>query len=204
VEKIDLKKKWKELYNPSARDASVVDVPKMSFMMIDGAGDPNTSQQYQEAVEALFSVSYAIKFMVKKGSEAIDYAVMPLEGLWWVGDMSTFSMQNKEAWQWIAMIMQPDFVSADLVKQAIDQASKKKELPALVKLRFENFYEGLSAQIMHLGPYAAEAPTIEKLHGFIESNGYRINGKHHEIYLSDPRKSAPEKIKTVIRQPIAR
>jgi len=142
--------------------------------------------------------------MVKKGSEAIDYAVMPLEGLWWVGDMSTFSMQNKEAWQWIAMIMQPDFVSADLVKQAIDQASKKKELPALVKLRFENFYEGLSAQIMHLGPYAAEAPTIEKLHGFIESNGYRINGKHHEIYLSDPRKSAPEKIKTVIRQPIAR
>ncbi len=202
MEQIDLKKKWKELYSSSAREVAIVDVPKMSFLSIDGAGDPNTSQEYQEAVETLFSVSYAIKFIVKKSSEAIDYAVMPLEGLWWVDDMSKFSIKNKNAWQWTAMIMQPDFVSEELVKKATDQAGKKKKLPALAKLRFQSFHEGLSAQIMHIGPYAEEPPTIEKLHGFIESNGYRMNGKHHEIYLSDPRKAAPEKMKTVIRQPI--
>ena len=202
--KIDLKKKWRNLYNPPAKDVAILDVPKMNFLMIDGAGDPNTSQQYKEAVEALYSVSYALKFMVKKGSEAIDYAVMPSEGLWWVEDMSTFSIKNKDAWQWTAMIMQPDFVSAELAAKAIEQASKKKELPALVKLRFVSFHEGLCAQVMHIGPYAAEAPTIEKLHGFIAQSGYRMKGKHHEIYLSDPRKAAPEKMKTVIRQPISR
>lgn len=200
--KIDLKKELKHLYNPSAKEVVIVDVPEMNFLMIDGTGDPNVSQEFQEAVEALYSVSYTFKFMLKKGQMAIDYAVMPLEGLWWVEDMAQFGMDTKDKWQWTLMIMQPDFVTKDLVDKAIEMAGKKKNLPALSKMRFESYHEGRAAQIMHIGPYAAEGPTIEKIHNFAKDQGYELKGKHHEIYLSDPRKSAPEKMKTVIRQPV--
>jgi len=200
--KIDLKKELKHLYKPSAKEVVVVDVPKMNFLMIDGSGDPNTAQEYQDAIEALYAVSYALKFMVKRGETAIDYAVMPLEGLWWTDDMSQFSTENKDIWKWTAMIMQPEYVTKDLVDEALPQVKKKKNPPALSKIRFESFHEGLAAQIMHIGPYAAEAPTIEKMHDFAKENGYELRGKHHEIYLSDPRRTAPEKMKTVIRQPV--
>jgi hypothetical protein len=169
--------------------------------MIDGAGDPNTAQEFEDVVEALYAVSYALKFMIKKEKQ-IDYVVMPLEGLWWVDDMTQFSMENKDIWKWTQMIMQPEFVTKDLVEKALEQAEKKKNPPALSKIRFESLHEGLSAQIMHIGPYSAEGPTIEKLHNFIRENGYEPRGKHHEIYLSDPRKSAPEKMRTVIRKPM--
>lgn len=201
MDKIDLKKELKNLYSPSGKEVTVVDVPKMNFLMVDGQGDPNTSKSYMEAIQALFSVSYTLKFMIKK-EKGIDYAVMPLEGLWWVDDMSKFSMENKNDWKWTAMIAQPEFVTKDLVSQAIEQAGKRKALLALSKIRFESMSEGLSAQIMHTGPYSAEAPTIEKLHAFIQNNGYKMAGKHHEIYLSDPSRTAPEKLKTVIRQAI--
>ena len=201
MKKIDHKKELKHLYGPPAKEVSVVDVPPMSFLMVDGQGDPNTSQAYQEAVGALYSVSYTLKFMVKKGEMMIDYKVMPLEGLWWTEDMSRFSMDEKEAWKWTAMIMQPDFVTAELVEAAKDQAQRKKGLVAISLTRFKVFREGRAAQIMHIGPYAEEAPTIEKLHEFIAVQGGTLSGKHHEIYLSDPNRTAPEKLKTVIRQP---
>jgi len=199
--KVDLKKELKHLYHPSARQVSVVDVPPLNFLMIDGAGDPNVSLEYQQAMEALFSLSYALKFKVKK-SMGIDYTVMPLEGLWWTDDPGQFSMNSKEAWKWTAMIVQPEYVTSELFAEVLDEVREKKGFAALDKVRFETYHEGLSAQIMHIGPYAEEEPTIARLHGFIRDNGYELNGKHHEIYLSDPRRTAPEKLKTILRQPI--
>jgi len=201
MSKVDLKKDLKHLYNPSAKEVSVVDVPPMNFLMIDGAGDPNVSPEYQQAMEALFSLSYALKFMVKK-SNGVDYAVMPLEGLWWTDDPGQFSMSNKGIWKWTAMIMQPEYVTGQVFAAALAEARRKKDLVALDRVRFESYHEGLSAQIMHIGPYAAEEPTIARLHSFIRENGYELSGKHHEIYLSDPRRTAPEKLRTVLRQPI--
>jgi len=201
MSKVDLKKDLKHLYNPSAKEVSVVDVPPMNFLMIDGAGDPNVSPEYQQAMEALFSLSYALKFMVKK-SNGVDYAVMPLEGLWWTDDPGQFSMSNKGIWKWTAMIMQPEYVTGQLFAAALAEARRKKDLVALDRVRFESYHEGLSAQIMHIGPYAAEEPTIARLHSFIRENGYELSGKHHEIYPSDPRRTAPEKLRTVLRQPV--
>ena len=201
--KLDLVRDLKELYKPSAREAALVDVPPMSFLMIDGQGDPNTSQDYVAALEALYSVAYTLKFMIKKGPAAVDYGVMPLEGLWWSDDMNAFVAGRKDSWQWTSMIMQPEFVTRELFEEAVGQAAKKKTLPALSKIRLEEFAEGRAAQIMHIGPYSAEGPTIEKLHGFISEKGFERSGKHHEIYLGDPRRAAPDKLMTVIRQPIA-
>jgi hypothetical protein len=204
--KIDLKKELKELYNPPTARISVIEVPAMNFVMIDGTGDPNKSQEYQDAVEALYSISYAIKFMVKK-EKSIDYGVMPLEGLWWADDITRFTTDSKEIWKWTSMIMQPEYVSEELFNRALGQVEKKKSLPSLSKARFQSFHEGLSVQTMYIGPFAEEGPTIEKLHDYIRDNGYVFDGltrKHHEIYLSDFRKTAPEKLKTVIRQPVVK
>uniref|UniRef100_Q3ASQ3 GyrI-like small molecule binding domain-containing protein n=1 Tax=Chlorobium chlorochromatii (strain CaD3) TaxID=340177 RepID=Q3ASQ3_CHLCH len=203
MEKRDLKKELRHLYNPSPKAVEMVDVPTMNFLMVDGMGDPNTSQTYADAIEALFSLSYTIKFMVKKGEMALDYGVMPLESLWWCEDMSTFSPDDKSNWQWRAMIMQPSWITEDLVNQAIEEVKRKKGLAALPFVRFEAFEEGVAAQIMHIGHFAEEAPTIEKLHHFIAANQKQRRGKHHEIYLSDIRKAKPEAWKTIIRQPLA-
>ena len=200
--KIDFKKELKHLYRPSAKEIAVVEVPPMNFLMIDGSGDPNTAQEYQDALETLYAVSYALKFMVKKSEAAIDYVVMPLEGLWWTDDMSEFSVENKDIWKWTAMIMQPEYVIKELLDEALPQVEKKKNPPALSKIRFESLQEGLAVQTMHIGPYSAEGPTVQRLHDFAEEHGYELRGKHHEIYLSDPRRAAPEKMKTVIRQPV--
>lgn len=199
--KVDLIKQHSDLYKPSAKDVAVVDVPVMPFLMIDGAGNPNTSQDYQQAVEALYGVSYAIKFMLKK-EQGLDYSVMPLEGLWWTPDMREFNVEHKERWLWTMLIAQPREVTPALFEQARAQVQQKKPSPALAQLRLEEFHEGLAAQIMHLGPYAAEGPTIARLHAFIREQGYTLDGKHHEIYLGDPRRAAPEKLKTIIRQPV--
>ncbi|MDR7666590.1 GyrI-like domain-containing protein [Methanosarcina sp. Z-7115] len=206
--KRDFKKENKELYNPSAKEVSIVDVPEMNFLMIDGEGDPNTSQEYQASIEALFSVSFKVKFISEKENSQ-DYVVMPLEGLWWVENMEDFSIQDKSGWKWTAMIRQPGFITKDMMKKAIEEVEKKKNPPALSRIRFESLHEGLSAQIMHIGPYSEEGPTIEKLHNFIEENGYEFDGyipgeKHHEIYISNMRRTNPEKLKTIIRQPMKR
>ena len=199
--KIDFKKELKHLYSPSAKEVVAVDVPVMNFLLIDGERDPNTAQQYRDAVEALFSVSYTIKFMVKKEA-GVDFGVMPLEGLWWVDDMTKFSTERKDEWKWTSMIMQPKYVTPEHVNTAVEAVRKKKNLPALSKLRFESFHEGAAAQIMHIGPYSAEGPNIAKIHTFIRNSGHALSGKHHEIYLNDARRTAPEKLKTILRQPM--
>jgi len=198
---VDLKKELKHLYQPSAKLIAQVDVPTMNYLMVDGEGDPNTSQAYSNAVEALFMVSYAVKFMVKKGASAIDYGVMPLEGLWWADDMSRFSTTDKSNWKWTMMIMQPSFVTPEIIDSAIADVKKKKNPAAISKLRLEAFSEGRCAQILHIGPFSEEGPTIEKVHQFIDSMSRRA-GRHHEIYLSDIRKAEPSKWKTIIRQPM--
>ena len=201
MSKIDFKKDLKHLYQPSAKKFEVVDVPPMNFLMIDGHGDPNTAQEYQDAVEALYAVAYALKFRSKK-EKGMDYVVPPLEGLWWVENMEEFSTEDKSAWNWTMMIMQPESVTQEMFEAALEQVEKKKSLSALSKLRLDTYHEGLAVQIMHIGPYSAEAPTVARMHAFIDENGYELAGKHHEIYLSDPRRVAPEKLKTVLRQPV--
>lgn len=199
--KIDFKKELKHLYQPSAREVVQVEVPPFRFLMIDGEGDPNTSQEYAQAVEALFSVSYKAKFMVKKGPQAIDYAVMPLEGLWWADDMSAFVVSDKAKWKWTMMIMQPSFVADDVIAAAMAEVQRKEATPAVEKLRLEEFAEGLCAQILHIGPFSEEGPTIARLHDYIDARSSR-RGKHHEIYLSDIRRADPQKWKTIVRQPM--
>jgi hypothetical protein len=199
--KVDFKVEHKELYR-AKREPALVDVPELGFLMVDGHGDPNTATEYTQAVEALYTVSYSLKFAIKRARDGFDYGVMPLEGLWWVPDMSKFTSSKKSDWDWTAMIMQPDQVTQDLLEDALANATAKKSLPAAAKLRLERFREGPAAQVMHIGPYDAEGPTIKRLHELIAESGRTRRGKHHEIYLSDPRRCAPEKLRTIIRQPV--
>jgi hypothetical protein len=205
MKKIDLKKELKHLYQPSAKEASIVRVPKFNYLMIDGAGDPNTSKEFQDAIQALFSMSYTMKFMYRKEKD-IDYPVMALEGFWWMKEGVEFDWNaSKEFWRWTLMMMQPKYVTKALVKKAQMTVTLKAQraavtvISALDKMRFESWNEGMSAQIMHVGPFSEERPTIERLHAFINDSGYEIAGKHHEIYLNDFRRVKPEKMKTVIR-----
>lgn len=201
MEKIDYKKELKQFYQPWAKEVVLVDIPPMHYLMIDGEGDPNSSQAYADAVEALFTVSYTLKFMVKKGPLATHYGVMPLEGLWWSEDMDSFISGDKTGWKWTMMIMQPPCVTRDLVDMAIAQVREKKKLMALPRMRYEAFEEGRCAQILHVGPFSEEGPTVAKVHDFIAQN-WQLAGKHHEIYLSDIRRADPAKWKTIIRQPL--
>jgi len=203
MSKTDFKKEWKHLYRPSAKEFEVVDVPPMNFLMIDGHGDPNTAQEYKDAIEALYAVAYKLKFMSKK-EKGMDYIVPPLEGLWWVENMEEFTTEDKSAWDWTMMIMQPESATQEMFERALKEVEKKKDPPALSRLRLETYHEGPSVQIMHIGPYDAEGPTIARMHAFIDENGYEPAGKHHEIYLGDPRKVAPERLKTVLRQPVSK
>lgn len=202
MDKLDLKKELREFYTARTERVTAVDVPAGNFLQIDGQGDPNTAAEYAEAMPALYSTAYTIKFTLKN-TRGADFAVMPLEGLWWVPDMRDFSDQDKGAWLWTMMIRVPDFVTTDDFETARLAAAKKKELPGLPKLRFEQYKEGLAAQIMHIGPYSEETENIKKVHDWIAENGYERTGKHHEIYLSDPNRTAPEKLKTIVRQPMA-
>lgn len=202
MKKIDIKKNLKHLYQPSAKEVEQIDVPAMNYLMADGAGDPNMSPEFAAIVEALFALSYTLKFMVKNGTLAIDYGVMPLEGLWWADDMSSFSAGDKSKWKWTLMIMQPEFISRGMVDAAIAEVRAKKNPAALSRVRFEKLAEGSAAQIMHIGPFSEESPNILRVHQFIESSGHKRVGKHHEIYMSDIRKTAPSKWKTIIRQPM--
>jgi hypothetical protein len=196
----DLRKEFKPLYTASHKQAALVEVPRLSYLMIDGQGDPNTAREYQEAIEALYGLSYTLKFYFKKGAQAIDYPVMALEGLWSVDDLR--DLANRDKWQWTMMIMQPNLITAELVAEIGARLARKKPLTALGRVHLEEYSEGLAAQILHIGPYATEWPTIERLHQFVADNGYELRGKHHEIYLSDPRRAAPEKLKTILRHPV--
>lgn len=198
--KFDYKKEYQELYRPPKNKFTIVDVPTFNYLMIDGKGDPNVSEDYKLAVSAIYSCAYAIKF--KSKSQGFDYVVPPMEGLWWMENMAEFSVDKKDHWLWTMLILQPELVTNDYLAEAKESAHLKAPNPHIEHLRLETYQEGLSAQILYIGPYAAEGPTIVALHDFIHGQGYHRRGKHHEIYLSDPRRTAPEKLKTVIRQPI--
>jgi hypothetical protein len=201
--KLDLKRELKKFYNPSPGISEIIEVPRFQFLMIDGMGMDFEKGDSQTAIEALFSVSYKVKFLAKK-TLGLDYVVMPLEGLWWADDLNDFVNGNRDKWRWTYMIMQPEFVTIDLVGAVIDDVVKSKDLKTARQLRLEDYQEGLSAQIMHIGPFADEHPNIMKIHQLIEDNHGTFDGKkqkHHEIYLSDFRKVAPEKMKTILRQP---
>jgi hypothetical protein len=201
--KIDFKKTMKDLYQPNAKEPVLIDVPEMQFLMIDGIGSPGEAQEYFDAIGALYPVAFKIKFMSKGKSK--DYVVPPLEGLWWADDMNDFTEANRDRWKWTMMIMQPDWITQEMFNEAKKSALEKKpELSETIsKVRFEKFHEGKCAQIMHIGPYSEEHPTIMKVHKYIEKLGGKFDGhkhKHHEVYLSDPRKGNPATMKTVIRQ----
>jgi len=198
-EKMDWKKDLKGMYFPPQNPVTV-DIPPTNYLMLDGHGDPNQSAHYQAVIESLFSLAYTIKFAIKK-ADGSEYAVFPCEGLWWVKDMREFSTEHKENWDWTMMIAQPSLVTLEWVESSRKEALKKKGLALLEQVRFEAYTEGCSAQLMHIGPYSAEGPNIARLHGYIEELGGHKSLKHHEIYLGDVRKTAPEKLKTVIRQP---
>jgi hypothetical protein len=187
------------------RTPELVEVPELSFLMIDGHGDPNHSERYQQALQALYAVSYTLKFALKK-QRGLDWRVAPLEGLWWAQDMAQFSVQRKADWDWTMMIRQPAQVTPQLVEQTVQQVAQTKQLPLARELRLERFTEGPAAQVLYVGPYSAEGPTIAALHAFLHEHGRSFDGrrhKHHEIYLSDPRRTAPERLKTIIRQPVS-
>lgn len=207
MQKLDFKKEYKDLYMPKSVP-TIISVPSMMFIMVDGKGDPNNNPDFQDAVEALYGLSYGIKMLPKKGVTPegyIDYVVAPLEGLWWVSD-GEFSLTKRDNWLWTIMIRQPEFVNEELFLAVKQEVEKKKSNKLIGKARFECFDEGLCAQIMHTGPYATEPATMEIMESFMKDNGYKNTfvkgGKHHEIYLSDPRKSNPEKMLTVLRHPI--
>jgi len=208
MEKIDLRKQLKHLYMPSAKVVELVEVPAFKFAMIDGAVSSgqtvSDSAGFGEALTALYGISYTLKFMSKLRKEnPVDYTVMALEGLWWVkGD--DFDFTRKEDWYFTAMMLQPDHISEAMFQEGLAQLTRKRPSPALDKLRLATFEEGLSVQVMHIGPYAEEPATIERMKAFMQANHLERNGKHHEIYLGDPRRAKPEKLKTVLRQPVKR
>ncbi len=202
MSKIDFKLEYKGLYGAPSRDFALVEVPPLPYLMFDGHGDPNSAPLYQQAVEALYSLSYTLKFM-SKTAFGRDYVVGPLEGLWWAEDYAAYTENRRSDWRWTMMILQPDWIGEAHLKAARAEVLMKKGLPGVEKARLEILDEGLCAQILHVGPYSDEAPTLARLHkDWLPANGLVENGRHHEIYLSDPRKVAPEKLRTILRQPV--
>lgn len=202
---LDLVKSLRPLYTPPAGRCVIVEAPELAFLMVDGTGDPQTAEQFENAIQALYSAAYTLKFTLKKTSPEREFKVAPLEGLWWTDDAAPGMddlQRDRDAWYWTLMIPVPDDVTADEVRRALEQAARKRELTAAPLLRLERFDEGLAAQTLHVGPYSEEAPTIERLHAFVAEQGYELRGRHHEIYLGDPRRAAPEKLKTILRHPV--
>ena len=201
AEKYDVKRARRELYGASARDFVLVDVPPMRYLAVDGHGDPNTAREYVEAVEALYPVAYAVKFASKRAGR--DFVVAPLEGLWRADDPSAFVRRDKSAWRWTMLIAQPDWVDEQMVADAVAGARAKGDRPGLDRVELREVREGRSAQILHVGPYDAEGSTLARLHDeWMPAHGLTFNGDHHEIYLGDPRRTAPEKLRTILRQPV--
>ncbi|NUT48499.1 MAG: hypothetical protein HOV94_14495 [Saccharothrix sp.] len=197
----DLKRELPELYAPKNREWALVDVPPQRFLAVDGVGDPNTSPDYARAVEALYAVAYTLKFASKKDGH--DFVVGPLEGLWWAPDPGVFTARAKGSWHWRMMIALPEWVTGSQVEDAVEAALAKKELPTIAHVREEALHEGTCAQVLHIGSYDDETPLMATLHDeYVPAHHLTLAGHHHEVYLGDPRRTAPEKLKTVIRQPV--
>ncbi len=197
MSKIDLKRELKRFYT-AKRKPEIVEVPAGKFLAITGRGAPG-GEAYQRALRALYSTVYALKSMAKKRGQ--DFVVMPLEGLWW-WDKPTAEPPPREEWNWKMMVRVPDFITGEMVEAAKRETLRRKGIEEIEGVSLELFDEGLSAQVLHIGPYSEEASTIRRLHSFIAEKGYEIKGHHHEIYLSDPRRTPPERLKTILRQPI--
>jgi hypothetical protein len=182
----------------------VVELPTRNYLMIDGAGDPNTAPEYTDALKSLYPTAYSLKFF-SKNKLGHDYVVMPLEGLWWAENMDSFTTgRDKSQWSWTMMIGVPDWLGSEHVDAAVEAVSAKGVAPLLDRIRYESLAEGMVVQTLHIGSYDDEGPVLEAMHQqFIPENGLKVTGKHHEIYLSDPRKSAPHRLKTILRQPVA-
>jgi len=201
VRTYDVKRERRDLYAPGSGDVTIVEVPPMWFLMIDGRGDPNTSAAYREAVTGLYTLSYAVRAVIRSRLGRV-HTVAPLEGLWSAADLDVFRTRDKDAWQWTLMIAQPDWVTADLVGEA-RAAAQRKPLPALDRVSFACHSEGRSVQTLHIGSYDDEAPTLRRLHEqFLPAHGLVPTGRHHEIYLSDARRTEPARLRTVLRQPV--
>lgn len=200
MSKIDFRKTLAALYAAPAGRFVEIDVPRLDFVKIDGAGDPNTAPAYRRAIEWLYPVSYAMKFAAKAIGR--DYVVPPLEGLWWADDPADFVARRKERWRWTMMIMAPDFLGPSFFDAAVEKAGRKiGDAPAT--LRFEPLAEGRALQTLHVGRYDDEGPTLARLHGDImPARSLTFAGPHHEIYLSDPRRTAPDRLRTILRQPV--
>lgn len=197
----DVKRDLKSCYAPTNTDWALVEVPDQAFIAIDGAGDPNTVARYGDAVAALYAVAYTAKFAAKAAGH--DFVVAPLEGLWWSDDLDAFTSGTRDAWQWRMLISMPAWVTAGDVEKARDTALAKKELPAIAEVRHTTLSEGRCAQALHHGPYADEAPLLARLHDeWLGEHGLAMRGVHHEVYLSDPRRTAPDRLRTVLRQPV--
>ena len=200
--KIDLKRELGDLYRAHVEPA-VVEVPELRFLMIDGHGDPDDSAEFRDAVDTLYATTYGLKFRLR-ASDGLDYRVMPLEGLWWIPDARVWDFADKSDWDWTLMVLQPDAVTPAIVTEVTTSVRAKRPLPALDRLRLESFHEGLCVQALHTGPWGAERPTLERLHAFVGASGFVPVGKHHEIYLSDPGRARPDRMRTILRQPVAR
>ncbi|MET0245720.1 MAG: GyrI-like domain-containing protein [Sphingomonas sp.] len=201
MDKLDLKKQLRALFAPSSRDFSDIDVPILTFVKVDGEGDPNTAPAYRTAIEWLYGVSYAMKFAAK-ARLGRDYVVPPLEALWWSDDPGSFVRREKDRWRWTVMIMAPDFVTPAMFEDAAAKTSRKRaDRPST--LRFEPLAEGRALQILHIGSYDDEGPTLSRLHEEVmPALGVTFAGPHHEIYLSDPRRTDPARLRTILRQPV--
>lgn len=200
TESVDFKKTYKSFYTPPKKPI-IVEVPEFNYLKIDGQGDPNVSPLFQEAIGLLYPLSYALRFAIKK-ERGLAYTVMPLEGLWWADDMGSFTGKNKDQWKWTLMIMQPDFITKQMVAEARAEVIHKKKLEKVHEVRFEPYQAGTCVTMLHIGSYDDETENIAWMHRFAQEQGYLLDGLHQEIYLSDFRKVAPEKLKTVLRQPI--
>jgi hypothetical protein len=209
MKKIDLRTDFKHLYAPSARQVEIVDVPRFNFALLDGrieAGrEPATSPAFQEALQALYGISFTLKFMSKlRKQDPIDYKIMALEGLWW-SELGEIDFDQQGDWKWTLMMMQPDHISLAMFREAVSSLrTKRGDNPLLSEMRFEPFEEGLCMQIMHVGTYDLESMTIARMHDFAHDNGYKLRGKHHEIYIGDPRRAKPDRLRTILRHPIER
>jgi hypothetical protein len=203
TESYDIKRERRDLYAPGRGRFGIVDVPRLQFLMADGHGDPNTSADYRAVVEALFTASYAVRAAAKQELGRV-HTVGPLEGLWSAEDLEVFHTRDKSAWDWTLMIVQPDWVTPALVDTALERARGRKDLPALDLVRLEELTEGLSVQVLHVGSYDDEAPTIARMHQeFMPAEGLLPRGRHHEIYLSDARRTEPSRLRTILRQPVS-
>ena len=207
VPKLDLRKQYREFYLPSAKEVALVDVPEFLFLALDGVVEagvrPGEAVSFQDSMAAMYGVGYALKFMSKlRDDDPIDFAVMAVEGLWSTESGSKFDFDWREPSLYTLLMMQPDHITAEMFERATADTREKRPNPAIDRLRLERWREGLSIQIMHIGPYADEPATLDKMDAFVEENGYELHGRHHEIYIGDPNRSKPENLKTVLRHAV--